>query len=57
MLKRDLFSGRIDWGKLDALLEKGYFAKNFRESRLTLRRIEGCVIMQRILEEAEKIRT
>jgi asparagine synthase (glutamine-hydrolysing) len=53
-LNWDRFSRYIDSNRLEALLENDYFAENSRESRLTVRKVEGCYILEQILEEAEK---
>ena len=53
-LNWDQFSRYIDSNRLGTLLENDYFAENSRETRLTVRRLEGCYILQRILEEAIK---
>ena len=52
-LKPGRFSSYIDWGRVDALLAKGYFSQSTRESRLTLDKLETCYLLERIQEEAK----
>jgi hypothetical protein len=54
MLIQDLFSRYIDWRTLEALLEKDYFNENSQESRQTLRIMESCAILKRIMEGTDK---
>jgi asparagine synthase (glutamine-hydrolysing) len=56
MLNRDLFSPYIDWDRFDAAMEKSYSTEDPGESRHPIRTAMTCVILQRMMEEAEKAR-